>query len=134
MTSRFNASPMQERIAGTASQRSDAARQRLVSYLYCSPAPPSPTDLIMSHQVILQQIRNQIRDRFERLGADSTHPIIETILIRNGYYCGRRFEQDRLTAVWFILENQIKCFDRTGALLEVSAPRWEHAVVHAEAA
>ena len=49
----------------------------------------------------------------------------ETVLIRDGHYCGRRFEMDGNSAVWFIEENQIKCFSKDGSL---------HTVVDAVAA
>lgn len=42
----------------------------------------------------------------------------ESILIRDGYYCGRRFKWGDFTAVWFAEEDQIKLFDANGHLIE----------------
>ena len=45
--------------------------------------------------------------------------LAESILIRDGHYCGRRFESGGMSAVWFIEENQIKFFGKEGALHSV---------------
>lgn len=42
----------------------------------------------------------------------------ESILIRDGYYCGRRFKWGAFSAVWFAEEDQIKLFDEDGQLIE----------------
>jgi hypothetical protein len=41
----------------------------------------------------------------------------ETILIRDGYYCGRRFHTDQHRAVWFIEEDELKIYDHQDRLL-----------------
>jgi hypothetical protein len=45
--------------------------------------------------------------------------LIESILIRQGVYCGRRFQAARGYAIWFVEENQIKVFEDGGKLVEV---------------
>ncbi len=43
--------------------------------------------------------------------------IRETILVRNGAYCGRRFTAERHSLTWFVEENQIKLTGPDGRLL-----------------
>ena len=69
----------------------------------------------MNHYELTEQIRGRIQDLLSDIGA-AEGALSETVLIRDGYYCGRRFELDGLSAVWFIEENQIKCFSRDGSL------------------
>lgn len=49
---------------------------------------------------------------------DHAEEMSESILIRDGYYCGRRFVCGALSAVWFAEEDQIKLFDQDGQLVE----------------
>lgn len=44
-------------------------------------------------------------------------PFQESILIRDGYYCGRRFDAGSLEAVWFLEEDQVKISDVLGTVL-----------------
>lgn len=41
----------------------------------------------------------------------------ESLLIRGGYFCGRRFEMDGFSAIWFVEERQLKVYDPDGQLL-----------------
>jgi hypothetical protein len=52
----------------------------------------------------------------ESLGADPHSETVETILVRDGYYCGRRLECDGLSVVWFVEENQVKFYHRDGSV------------------
>jgi hypothetical protein len=45
----------------------------------------------------------------------------ETILIRNGFYCGRRYQSSSAHAIWFCEENQLKFYGEQGTLLHVIA-------------
>ena len=65
-----------------------------------------------------ERIRGLIRETFDRLGAPGDE-IRETILIRDGYYCGRRYQRGGLQAIWFIEENQLKFHAQDGSVLEV---------------
>jgi hypothetical protein len=48
---------------------------------------------------------------------DPDHPITqESILIRDEYYCGRRFHTAEHQAVWFIEEDELKIYRNTGEL------------------
>ncbi len=44
------------------------------------------------------------------------------MLIRDGFFCGRRFVSDGLEAVWFIEENEVKFYDRDGKVVQVVHP------------
>ena len=63
----------------------------------------------------LDQIRSLICQTFAELGGTTDRMPREAVLIRDGYFCGRRFEADGLQAVWFTEENEIKFYDRDGA-------------------
>ena len=73
----------------------------------------------MDQVEILAQIRSLVREKLNRFGCSAEAVPNEAMLIRDGYFCGRRFQRDGLEAVWFIEENQIKFFDRDGSILEV---------------
>jgi hypothetical protein len=66
-----------------------------------------------------EQVRCLVRSLFVELGAGATEPARETILIRDGHYCGRRFELDGLAAVWFAEEGQVKMYGRDGRVMKV---------------
>jgi hypothetical protein len=42
----------------------------------------------------------------------------ESILVRGGFYCGRRFRFQDYQAVWFAEEDQVKIYDPQGRLVE----------------
>lgn len=67
----------------------------------------------------LQRIRDTIRARLVALGGSPDWAAQETLLIRDGCFCGRRFDNDGLHAVWFAEENEVKFYDRRGAVVEV---------------
>lgn len=67
-----------------------------------------------------ERIRRVIHDVFREMGATDSEPITETILIRGGYYCGRRFLCDGFEAIWFVEENQIKFYGRDGAVARIT--------------
>lgn len=70
----------------------------------------------MNHYQVTEQVRERVRQLLNEMGASDEPPLGETVLIRDGHYCGRRFEMSGMSAVWFIEENQIKFFDADGAL------------------
>ncbi|MBM3963665.1 MAG: hypothetical protein FJ308_01155 [Planctomycetes bacterium] len=47
--------------------------------------------------------------------------MLETTLIRNGSYCGRRFSLHGYSLIWFIDEQQIKLYSQDGSLLETKS-------------
>ena len=46
---------------------------------------------------------------------------IESLLIRDGFYCGYRYSFGELSAVWFVEEDEIKFFDSKGRTIRVVA-------------
>ncbi|MCA9268797.1 MAG: hypothetical protein KDA41_10020 [Planctomycetales bacterium] len=66
-------------------------------------------------------IRRRVRDRMRQFGAREDAEFSETLLVRNGCYCGRRFHMDGLSAVWFVEEDELKIYGPQGSLLESSA-------------
>jgi hypothetical protein len=69
-----------------------------------------------------REIRRLVQQQFAAL-SPSCGPIRdETLLIRGGQYCGHRYQTEELTAVWFLEEDQIKVYDRTGHVTAVICP------------
>ncbi len=62
-------------------------------------------------------IQTKFRQLLSFWGASSDEPIRETIVLRNGYYCGRKFVFAGHTLIWFLEEDQIKLFDSRGDLV-----------------
>lgn len=73
----------------------------------------------MEHVLPLDQIRSLICRTLAEFGGTTDRMPRETVLIRDGYFCGRRFEADGLHAVWFTEEHEIKFYDRAGAVVRV---------------
>ncbi len=74
---------------------------------------------MMRNPVSTESIRERVRAIFQSHGVAPQAEIHETILIRSGCYCGRRFACDGLEAVWFVEEDQLKVFARSGVLCDV---------------
>jgi hypothetical protein len=43
---------------------------------------------------------------------------LESLLIRDGVYCGHRFRRQQYEAVWFVDENQVKFYGPGRVLLQ----------------
>ncbi|MFP6751908.1 MAG: hypothetical protein VB855_09550 [Pirellulaceae bacterium] len=65
-------------------------------------------------------VRNHVRGVFLQHGADPQDPIEEAILIRDDFYCGRRFRCGPLEAVWFVEEDQLKIYNQQGVILKTA--------------
>jgi hypothetical protein len=61
------------------------------------------------------QIPQIITSAFIALG--TTDPIVETILLNNKYYVGRKFSAGGYAAVWFTDNSIVKLFNQEGQLL-----------------
>jgi hypothetical protein len=61
-------------------------------------------------------VRRIVTDTFGAIGLSDGPEPQETILIRDGAYCGRRFDASRGHAVWFVEEEQIKFFRADGSM------------------
>lgn len=75
---------------------------------------------------MLAKIRSAIATELLALGAGDVSDLRETILIRDGLFCGRKFQSQGFSVVWFMEENEIKFFGPTGQLLRATTP--EHCV------
>ncbi len=74
----------------------------------------------MHHAQLTDYVRQLIRTNFSELGESLDLSPHETILIRQGYYCGRRFTVNEHEAIWFIEENQIKFYDMNGRVVQTT--------------
>ncbi len=72
----------------------------------------------MSHAVALAAVRGHVTEAFRqhRL-ADGSEPR-ESILLKSGIYCGRRFEVGTGYAMWSYESDELKVFSINGKLLE----------------
>lgn len=66
----------------------------------------------------VERIRAAIAQQLSQMGATGTNSVGESILIRNGLFCGRRFQCSGYQVVWFIEEDEIKFFSPCGDLLK----------------
>src|SRR5262245_49648753 len=69
-------------------------------YLVMHPAMP--------HAQLTDEVRRLVAQRFAQMGVADPEQVEESILIRDGNYCGRRFQAEFAVAVWFVEENEIK--------------------------
>ena len=88
----------------------------------------------LMYETRAQTIRRLIGQTFQELGSPSTDPPRETLLIRNGTYCGHLFRRDDLRAVWFIEENQLKFYGADGCLIRAVQPLIPQGQTHQKAA
>jgi hypothetical protein len=87
-----------------------ASSHRIVAFLNRQSMPPA--DLTTS-------IRHCVQQLFAELNFGASEACRETILIRDGNYCGRRFEAAAGHAVWFVEEDQLKLVDAQGRVVRV---------------
>jgi hypothetical protein len=71
----------------------------------------------MEHAQLVERVRHIVKDVFAERGVTALAELCETILVREGFYCGRCFSCRNLRAVWFLEENVIKFFCRESGLL-----------------
>lgn len=67
----------------------------------------------------IQRARAYVESLFAQLGVEE-QPYYETILIRDGHYCGHRFACGDVSAVWFCEEDQVKLYDADRQLIRVA--------------
>jgi hypothetical protein len=73
----------------------------------------------MSQADLTASIREYVHALFAELRFGALEEGRETILIRGGNYCGRRFEAEQGYAVWFAEEDQLKFVDANGRVTRV---------------
>ena len=66
-----------------------------------------------------RDIRQLVQQQFATIASDAPAIDQETVLIRDGEYCGHRFRHGQLTAVWFFEEHQLKIYDANGHVVRV---------------
>lgn len=69
----------------------------------------------------IERMREAISHQLHALGAQEINSIHETLLIRNGLFCGRKFECNGHTVIWFVEEDQVKFFSPCGELLKTTS-------------
>ena len=67
-----------------------------------------------------REVREHVHQVFLQHGVDKEALIEEAILIRDGLYCGRRFECESLQAIWFVEEEQLKIYNEQGVVQKTS--------------
>ena len=60
----------------------------------------------------------QVQDELEE-----SHHWRESILVRDGFYCGRRFVADAYEAIWFLEEDELKISNHLGEVLGAYTPQ-----------
>lgn len=74
------------------------------------------------HAQLTESIRQCVAETFSQAGSEAAEDFRETILIRDGVYCGRRYESSRGHAIWFIEEDQLKFYRPDGSIIRVLEP------------
>lgn len=80
------------------------------------PRDSRSTPIAMQHTHQLEAIREIVSRTFAEYTSDDVE-FSESVLIRDGFYCGRRFISDSIRAVWFAEDNVIKFYGKDGAFL-----------------
>jgi hypothetical protein len=65
----------------------------------------------------VDRVRRAVTDRLAQLSGGFPTSLYEAILIRNGLFCGRKFQWEGYEVVWFLEEDEIKFFGPCGNLL-----------------
>lgn len=73
----------------------------------------------MPHVELTQHVRHLVAEAFARANMSQPDEFSESILIKAGNYCGRRFQGTGGHAVWFVEENQVKLYSADGKLMQV---------------
>jgi hypothetical protein len=75
----------------------------------------------MDHAHQIESVRVQVFDAARQIGVpedEVAHPL-ETILLDDGYFVGRKFRWETLWAVWFQDEGNVEFYGEDAALLKV---------------
>jgi len=71
----------------------------------------------MTNSQRLAAVRRCLDRWLEQQHCDADIDIRDAVLIRGGFYVGRRFELGQFHAVWFMEEDQVKVHDAAGNVL-----------------
>ena len=70
----------------------------------------------------ITRIREFVRATLMQMAVGESADMRETLLIREGKYCGHRFAMAKFNAVWFIEEDEIKFYVPDGSLAQTLKP------------
>ncbi|TWU27100.1 hypothetical protein Pla52o_09600 [Novipirellula galeiformis] len=76
----------------------------------------------MTNSQRLEAVRNRLCQWVSDQGADaetehvSSKILSESMLIRDGFFCGRCFRTAEYRAIWFIEEDELKIYSHSGSL------------------
>ena len=76
----------------------------------------------MPHTQRISEVRNQVSETFARMQISQPDQFRESLLLRGGSYCGRRFEADGAYAIWFLEEDEVKFYRTIPGPARVDAP------------
>lgn len=71
----------------------------------------------MSNAIDAEKVRSYVANTLGSYGAQNLEELHESILIRGGLFCGRKYQCDGYQGIWFIEEDQIKFFAPCGNIL-----------------
>ncbi len=71
----------------------------------------------MTNSQRLAAVRRCLDRWIEEQQSDGDIEIRDSILIRDGFFVGRRFQLGRYHAVWFMEEDEVKVHDQSGSLV-----------------
>ena len=83
--------------------------------------PPYKARPPMQHSELLELVRLHVRATYATQGIEDLDDCCETILIRDGFYCGRCFAYDSHRAIWFVEENVVKFYGADSEFLSSHA-------------
>ncbi|MEM8734708.1 MAG: hypothetical protein AAGG44_10825 [Planctomycetota bacterium] len=75
----------------------------------------------MENETPVEKARQAIAWQLRSLGVQDTDSMHETMLIRTGLFCGRKFQCEEHQVVWFLEEDEIKIFSPIGDLLKATS-------------
>ncbi len=64
----------------------------------------------MPHAQRIAEVRRQVSETFAHMQVPQPDQYRESILLRGGIYCGRRFEAHGANAIWFLEEDEVKFY------------------------
>jgi hypothetical protein len=71
----------------------------------------------MTNSQRLAAVRRCLDRWLDAQNPDSEIEIRDSVLIRNGFYVGRRFLLGTFSAVWFMEEDEVKVHDASGSMI-----------------
>ncbi len=75
----------------------------------------------MQHATLLDKVRELVSQTFVAHDLADASDYCETLLVREGFYCGRCFTCDTMRAVWFAEEDVVKFYGADGEFLKAES-------------